>query len=216
MVGRFCIRATGPLALFTVPEFRQEKCTYQIPTYDAIKGLFESIYWKPTIMWIPERLRVMKVVRTQSIMTNAIDENRKRKQVIQTYLHDVCYNIQARMEWNRDPRCSADRKPGKHLDIARRSIEKGGRLDTFLGARECQCVVSPLSGFMDGEGDYDDSGTLYFGTMLHGIDYPMDGDGKCVRRLWKNALMTSGVVNFPDPYDVKEDRLVRDELEGRH
>ncbi len=216
MVGRFYVKASGRLALFTVPEFRQEKCTYQVPTYDSIKGLLESIYWKPTIIWVPERLRVMMPIRTHSIMTNALDENRKRKQVIQTYLHDVCYHIQARMEWNPDPKYAADQNPGKHLDITRRSIEKGGRLDTFLGTRECQCVVAPLLDLMDGRGTYDDSGDLYLGTMLHGIDYPTVKGGKHVRRLWRDAVMKDGIIKFPDPWNPQEDRLVRDELEGRH
>lgn len=42
---------TGRKGLFTCPEFKVggEKCTLQIPTYEALKGITKSIYWKPTI-----------------------------------------------------------------------------------------------------------------------------------------------------------------------
>ena len=44
----------GHYALFSDPVTRVggEKSSYHIPTYEALKGITESIYWKPTIMWI--------------------------------------------------------------------------------------------------------------------------------------------------------------------
>lgn len=27
-----------------------EKCSYQVPTYEALKGILMSVYWKPTII----------------------------------------------------------------------------------------------------------------------------------------------------------------------
>ena len=44
----------GPYALFSDPVMRVggEKTSYHIPTYEALRGIVESIYWKPTIMWI--------------------------------------------------------------------------------------------------------------------------------------------------------------------
>ena len=44
---------TGPYALFSNPVMRVggEKTSYHIPTYEALRGIVESIYWKPTIMW---------------------------------------------------------------------------------------------------------------------------------------------------------------------
>ena len=42
----------GPYALFSDPITRVggEKFSYQIPTYEAIKGIVESIYWKRSIL----------------------------------------------------------------------------------------------------------------------------------------------------------------------
>ena len=36
--------------------------TYQVPTYQALKGMLESVYWKPTLVWIIDAVRVMKKI----------------------------------------------------------------------------------------------------------------------------------------------------------
>ena len=50
-------------------------------------------------------------------------------------------------------------------------IEKGGRRDIFLGARECQGYVEPCR-FGEGTSEYDDYGEIAFDLMFHGFDYP--------------------------------------------
>ena len=37
-----------------------------IPTYEALKGITESIYWKPTIIWIIDAVRVMNPIQTET------------------------------------------------------------------------------------------------------------------------------------------------------
>ena len=48
------LEVTGDYGLFTDPIMRVggEKCTYQIPTYEALKGILASCYWKPTFVWV--------------------------------------------------------------------------------------------------------------------------------------------------------------------
>ena len=62
------LRAWGRYALFTDPLTRigGEKCTYHLPTYEALKGVVKSIYWKPTFIWVIDKVRVMRAIRTQS------------------------------------------------------------------------------------------------------------------------------------------------------
>ena len=52
---------SGDYALFSDPITRAggEKCSYQIPTYEALKGILHSIYWKPTITWVVDKVRIM-------------------------------------------------------------------------------------------------------------------------------------------------------------
>lgn len=58
----------GKYALFTDPltKIGGEKCSYQIPTYEALKGIISSVYWKPTIIWIIDKVRIMKPIKTQT------------------------------------------------------------------------------------------------------------------------------------------------------
>ena len=53
-------QVTGDYALFSDPITRVggEKCTYQVPTYEALKGILSSVYWKPTLLWYIDAVRV--------------------------------------------------------------------------------------------------------------------------------------------------------------
>ena len=57
----------GDYALFTDPITRigGEKCTYQIPTYEAIKGILASVYWKPTFIWYIDAVKIMNPIQTE-------------------------------------------------------------------------------------------------------------------------------------------------------
>lgn len=135
--NKICFRLFGREALFTDPVTKTggEKCTYSIPTYQALKGITESIYWKPTLIWYIDRMRVMKPIRTQAkgmrIMKYQEDMNDLS---IYTYLRDVEYHVEAHFEWNEQrPELAADRNENKHYLIAKRMLERGGRRDIFLG-----------------------------------------------------------------------------------
>ena len=58
----------GDKALFSDPITRVggEKTSYYVPTYEAIKGIIASVYWKPTIVWIIDAVRVMNPIQTVS------------------------------------------------------------------------------------------------------------------------------------------------------
>lgn len=58
----------GKYALFTDPltKLGGEKLSYQIPTYQALKGIVESIYWKPTLLMVIDEIRVMNPIQMES------------------------------------------------------------------------------------------------------------------------------------------------------
>ena len=58
----------GRYALFSDPITRVggEKFSYPVPTYQAVKGILESIYWKPTIIWVPDAIRILNPIETES------------------------------------------------------------------------------------------------------------------------------------------------------
>lgn len=200
----------GKYALFSDPVTRPggEKFSYQTPTYQAVKGIVESIYWKPTLIWYIDKIRVMKRIQTESKGVRPIKMNGGNELAYYTYLKDVEYQVSAHFEWNEQrPELEADRNENKHHNIARRWIERGGRRDVFLGTRECQAYVEPCV-FGEGEGDYDNYGELDFGVMFHGFDYPDEtGKNELGVRLC-HQRMENGVINFTDPREIRLRRVV--------
>lgn len=193
----------APYALFSDPVTRVggEKFSYQIPTYEALKGIVESVYWKPTIVWIVDAVRVMKRIQTESkgVKTLVMDGSKPADLSFYTYLRDVEYQVVAHFEFNPHyPDLKADWNENKHHNIARRAVVKGGRRDIFLGSRECQGYVEPCT-FGEEPGFYDEYGEIDFGFMFHGYDYPNEtGKPELWKRLWR-AKMKDGIVEFPEP-----------------
>lgn len=201
----------GRYALFSDPVTRVggEKFSYQVPTYQALKGILESVYWKPTFIWVIDAVRVVKAIRTQSQGIRPISYNGGNTLSIYTYLTNVEYQVQAHFEWNLNrPDLECDRNENKHFFITRRMIERGGRRDIFLGTRECQGYVEPCQ-FGTGDGFYDHYGELDFGLMFHGFDYPDEtGKDELGIRLWK-AVMQDGLLSFPKPEECTIRRKVK-------
>lgn len=193
----------GRYALFSDPVTRigGEKCSYHVPTYEALKGVAKSVYWKPTFIWIIEKVRIMKTFRTQSKGVKPLKLSGGNDLSIYTYLADVKYQIKARFIWNEHrPELAQDRIDGKHYEVAKRMLARGGRQDIFLGTRECQGYVEPCK-FGEGKGDYDDLDELAFGLMFHGFDYPDEtGENAFQARFWY-PVMRNGIIEFPEPED---------------
>ena len=199
---------TVDYALFSDPVTRVggEKFSYQIPTYEALKGILQSCYWKPTFIWIIDEVRVMNPIQTETKGIRPIKYyNDKNDLSYYTYLKDCRYQVRAHFIWNENrPELEADRNENKHHNIAKRMIERGGRRDIFLGTRECQGYVKPCV-FGEGKGAYDDIEELSFGMMYHGITYADEAyseetKGKLSVRLWQ-AVMKKGIIAFPPPWE---------------
>lgn len=204
MKNKISFRVWGKQALFTDPvtKIGGEKFSYQVPTYEAIKGILKSIYWKPTLIWHIDRIGVIKPIRTQSKSTKPLNWDGGNTLAIYTFLQDVEYQVEAHFEWNEHwPELAEDRIEAKHMAIAQRMLDRGGRQDVFLGTRDCQAYVEPceFDGLArDGQaGFYNQIDNLDFGLMFHSFGYPEEtGNNELVGRFWM-ANMQNGVIHFP-------------------
>ncbi|NLN60451.1 MAG: type I-C CRISPR-associated protein Cas5 [Deltaproteobacteria bacterium] len=204
-------RLWGRYALFTDPltKIGGEKCSYHLPTYEALKGVCKSIYWKPTFIWVVDQVRVMKRIRTQTKGTKPLEFSGGNTLAIYTFLSDVEYQVRAHFLWNRHHNnLERDQIDGKHFAIAKRMLERGGRQDIFLGTRDCQGYVEPCT-FAEGEGAYDRDNEIGYGLMFHGFDYPDEtGSDKLYARFWYPTLK-NGVLTFERPEDCIHRKFVR-------
>lgn len=209
---------SGDYALFSDPVMRVggEKCSYHIPTYEALKGILQSVYWKPTIVWIIDEVRVMKPIQTESKSIRPINYNGGNDLSYYTYLKNVCYQVRAHFEWNENrPEMAADRNEHKHHNIAKRMISRGGRRDIFLGTRECQGYVEPCV-FGEEKSYYDDmEGEISYGFMYHGITYadeavlPED-KGQMTVRFWRPVMKKGGIIEFVRPEECPQKRHIHE------
>ncbi len=204
------LKVWGEYALFTRPEMKAERVSYDIITPSAARGVLEAIYWKPQIRWAVRRIHVLnpirfmnfrrnevgsripagsvrKTIRDGGVLAQVIEEDRQQRASV--VLRDVAYVIEAAFELL-DPQDH----PGKHLDQFNRRAAWGQCFHRpCLGCREFAADFAPLEGEpprskLAGtpEGDRD------LGYMLHDIDFEQGMTPRFFR-----AVMRSGVVDVP-------------------
>ena len=176
----------------------------------------ESIYWKPTIMWIIDAVRVMNPIQTETKGIRPIAYNGGNELAYYTYLKDVCYQVRAHFEFNLNhSELEEDRNEHKHHNIARRMVARGGRRDIFLGTRECQAFAEPCV-FGEGAGYYDDMpGEVSYGFMYHGITYADEAildqeKNKMTVNFWRPVMKQGGIIEFIRPEECPEKRFVKE------
>ena len=54
----FKIMIKGDYAAFTRPEMKVERVSYDVPTPGALEGLIKSVYWKPAIRYVIDKIIV--------------------------------------------------------------------------------------------------------------------------------------------------------------
>ncbi|MDO5411168.1 MAG: type I-C CRISPR-associated protein Cas5c [Lachnospiraceae bacterium] len=216
--NRVEFEVSGDYALFADPITRVggEKFTYQIPTYEALKGILSSVYWKPSIVWIIDAVRVMNPIQTETKGIRPISYGGGNDLSYYTYLKNVRYQVRAHFIWNENrPELAGDHNENKHHNIAKRMIKRGGRRDIYLGTRECQGYVEPCD-FDAGqeESAYAGIEELAFGFMYHGITYADEAvleedKNKMTVRFWR-PVMRHGVIHFLKPEECTDKRWIRE------
>ena len=134
----------GDYALWTRPELKTERYSYDVPTPSGVRGMLESIYWHPGLRYVIDRIYVMNPIRFTNLRRNEvkskvlasamlseangkaasyIDRNEDIQQRATTMLRDVHYVIEAHFEMT-DQANESD-NPGKFQDIIKRRLRRG-------------------------------------------------------------------------------------------
>lgn len=205
---------SGKHALFTRPEMKVERVSYDVMTPSAARGILEAIHWKPAIVWVVDAIHVLNPIRFQSIRRNEVghkaptgkiktalnkgdleglhilvDEDRQQR--ASTLLVDVAYVIEAHFEWT--AKRGPDDTDGKHLDIFNRRARKGQCFhQPCLGAREFPADFHLVEPEETLPAAIDESRDL--GFMLWDINHAGDRSSMFFR-----ARLESGVMRVPQP-----------------
>lgn len=216
---QFAMEISGRTAMFATPtsKFSIEKYSYEIPTLQALTGICERAYWKPTFLIVVDKVRVMNPIEYESQgvkIISTMNELEKYDLCHYNYLSNVRYRVLFHIMWdeNRDD-LKQDRNAIKHWNIMQRSLNHGGRLPVFLGCSECPCTIEAINprDFDDGTGAYDNTELMVFRNMFH--SYLYEPNSQCpIETRFFNAKMKKGIVDFNE---LEESDLTRYKIDRK-
>ena len=209
------VEVWGDYALFSRPEFKTERVSYDCMTPSAARGLLESIYWHPGLRWVIDRIHVCAPIRFTNIRRNEVKDvisARKVKAVMEKgqgelylaapesiqqraamVLTNVRYVIDAHFVMT-DNAAPGD-NPGKFQDILKRRLERGQFYSMpYFGTREFpahfrRCETLPPC-------PEELKGTRDLGWMLWDMDYR---DPENITPKFFRASLRDGVMAVPPP-----------------
>lgn len=202
------VEVRGPYALFTRPELKVERVSYDVMTPSAARGLIEAIYWHPGMQWHIDRIHVMNPIAFTNIRRNevkskilasnvrsvmmgadkplAIYTGEDIQQRASTVLTDVHYVIDAHFTLT-DKAAPSDNE-GKFIDIARRRLARGQCYhQPCFGCREFSAAFQAWQG---GPVPTIDE-TRELGLMLYDMDYSNPRD---IQPTYFRARLERGVL----------------------
>lgn len=213
----FAIRVQGDYALFTRPEMKVERVSYDVPTPSAARGIIEAVYWKPAIRWVIDRIHVLNPILFTNIRRNEVSDKvpfntakslmqgntnkdfyldilTTRQQRASMILKDVDYVFEAHFEMVPEEAGPTDTVE-KHYNITLRRLRKGQHYtQPVLGAREFPAKVSLIENrdeipksVLEGEQD--------LGWMLFDMDY---SNPENILPIFFKAKMLDGIIDLQD------------------
>ena len=79
------IRVWGDYALFSRPELKVERYSYDVITPSAARGIMDAIYYHPGMRWIIDKIYVVKPIRVTSVRRNEVKSKISASNVLQAY-----------------------------------------------------------------------------------------------------------------------------------
>jgi CRISPR-associated protein Cas5d len=214
------LRAKGPFAIFTRPELKTERVSYEVPTPSSVRGILEAICWKPAIQWHVENIYVFNEILFTAIKRNEVNNKSvpPSKQMMERGRREFTYGIYGiNVE---DERVRAQRntvalrnvhyqfeafftltdKAGpndniyKFIDMFARRLEKGQHFhQPYFGCRECIAETLPP---VEDPQEYAIPLSKDLGIMLWDVEFGM-GDGRKNTPLFFNARLENGKMEIP-------------------
>ena len=73
----FKVLVEGDYACFTRPELKVERVSYDVPTPGALEGMLKSVYWKPAVRYVIDKIIVFHPIDFINIRRNEVKEKVK-------------------------------------------------------------------------------------------------------------------------------------------
>lgn len=206
------VRVQGSYALFTRPEMKVERVSYDVITPSAARGILEAVYWKPAIRWVIDKIHVLNEIQFTNIRRNEVSKKastskalqimkngkddfylssvENRQQRASMVLKDVDYLIEAHFEVT--DKAGSEDTDEKHYNIILRRLRNGQHFHApCLGTREFGAMVELVEtrpfprSFLTGSKD--------LGWMLYDMDF---SNARDIQPVFFHAVMQDGVIDL--------------------
>jgi CRISPR-associated protein Cas5d len=214
------LKVWGDYGLFTRPEMKVERVSYDIINPSAARGILDAIYWHPGMRWVVDRIYVLNPIHFTNIRRNevkskvlankvysmmkgsaediAISTSDDILQRASTLLKDVCYVLEAHFELT-DQLQERDSQE-KFYAIARRRMTKGQYYhQPCMGCREFPAYFQLLEDQEPIQTAYDGM-EMDLGYMLYDMEYQTEGD---ILPQFFRAVLVNGILDLRECEVVK-------------
>ena len=208
------VHVWGDYALFSRPEMKVERCTYDVITPSAARGLLEAIYWHPGMRWVIDRIYVRNPIEFTSIRRNEVKSKISSSNILTVMnggdkdlflstkediaqrasilLTNVDYVIEAHFEMTE--KANESDNPGKFKDIIVRRLKTGKCYHTpYFGCREFPAKFE-LYENTEVSTVYENS-ECDLGYMLYDMDY---SDPEDIQPMFFKAVLRNGILDLAD------------------
>ena len=191
------VQVWGDYALFSRPEMKVERCSYDVMTPSAARGILKN-----PIRFTSVRRNEVKSKISASNALQVYNGGKKqlylntKEEIVQRaslVLCDVSYVIEAHFEMTE--KANASDNPGKFKDIMMRRLKRGQCYHMpYFGCREfpaqfCLCEEDEIHTI------YDEVSEKDLGFMLYDMDY---SDSNHIEPMFFRAVMKRGVLDLRD------------------
>ena len=143
----FKIMVEGDYACFTRPELKVERVSYDVPPPGALEGMLKSVYWKPAIRYVIDKIIVFQPIDFINIRRNEVKDkvlysavksqmgrkggdpciytSESRSQRASVVLKNVKYGVEFHFELTGLKSDKEEDSENKHYNIMKRRLEKG-------------------------------------------------------------------------------------------
>ncbi len=206
----FKIIVEGDYACYTRPELKVERVSYDVPPPGALEGMLKSVYWKPAIRYVIDKIIIFQPIEFMNVRRNEVKDkvlysavkgqmNQKendpciytsecRSQRASMILKNVKYGIEFHFEMTGMKSEQEADTENKHYNIIKRRLEKG----QFFRTPCLGCSEFPVKR-MELVEEFDENlisetilemGDVDFGYMSYRVDFE-DG-GKPLNGDWEH------------------------------
>lgn len=224
----FRVIIEGDYACFTRPEMKVERVSYEVPTPGALEGLLKSVYWKPAIRYVIDKIVVFQPIEFANIRRNEVKDkvllstmkskmngkegdpciyaDESRSQRASMVLKNVKYGVEFHFELTGIKSDNESDGENKHYNIIKRRLENGQWFRTpCLGCSEFPVKrIEPVEAFDEDliSDRINEMGDVDLGYMCYKVKFE-DG-GNPINDDWDNPKFSDRATTvYYRPHMVK-------------